>query len=120
MTGPTNIHALIFGHDTAPQTCAQCAGIGLIGIGANELPALCVCGGSGYGNVLAPEPADDPRQLRLDLGREPAPEDDDFAPDPSWQARCRARLTDADLDQAADNLMAAIDEALREMNDRTG
>jgi hypothetical protein len=55
MTEPSNIIALIFGHDTEPPACASCAGVGLTGIGDAEVPALCVdCGGSGLSNIPDP------------------------------------------------------------------
>ena len=122
LTTPTTIE-LIFGHDTEPPPCPACSGIGLRCIEPDEVPDLCPdCGGSGMGSVLAPAPATDPRQLRLELGDELAPDDgddDDFLiVDPNFLARYRKPMTEAELDQEAAAFGAAIMQALQELEDQ--
>ena len=92
MTEPSSILDTIFGeHDFEPPSCGCCAGVGLVGIGGDEMPALCEqCGGSGCGNVF----------------------------DPNFLARFREPLTDAELDEAAAEFGAALLDGLLDIERR--
>ncbi|GAC1520062.1 MAG: hypothetical protein NVS2B16_26870 [Chloroflexota bacterium] len=58
MTEASHIVGLIFGEGSEEPDCPACAGFGLVGCDTDAL-ALCLeCGGSGFGNVFAPEAAE--------------------------------------------------------------